>query len=192
MWTIHKFSESDAAIALGVENVVRPLKRWLQLLAANISEANVGVVDTHCKVDPDEFAVMQQHVDKELKEEIERLRFIAEQEAKATREFFNQQTSKVSSLVVEVQAKLHAMNSRLYVPDHNGSLARHEEFARAVAALSPKPPRSLLLKAGALLESVQELSRMRLRLGRLHGVYDGSAPAALAVAAHSKLCGGQR
>ena len=187
MWTTHKFSESDAAIALGVHDVVGPLKRWLQLLAANVPEANVVVVGTHCKVDPDAFAVMQQRVDKELKEEMERLRFIAEQEAKSTREVFNQQTSKVSSLVDEVKAKLRAMNSRLDVPAHNSSLPRHEEFAQAVAALSPKPPCSLLLKAGALLESVQELSRTRLRLGRLHGVYDGSEPAASAVAAHLKL-----
>ncbi len=94
MWTTHKFSESDAAIALGVEDVVGPLKRWLQLLAANVPEANVVVVGTHCKVDPDAFAVMQQRVDKELKEEMERLRFIAEEEAKATREVFNKQRSR--------------------------------------------------------------------------------------------------
>ena len=67
MWTTHKFSDSDAAIALGFEDVVGPLKRWLQLLAANVPEANVVVVGTHCKVDPDAFAVMQQRVDDELK-----------------------------------------------------------------------------------------------------------------------------
>jgi GTPase SAR1 family protein len=187
MWTTHKFSESDAAIAIAVEDIVGPLKRWLQLLAANVPEANVVVVGTHCKVNPDAFAVVQQRVDELLKEEIARLRFIAEQEAKATREVFQLQEAKVRSLQHDVKAKLSAMNSRLSVPYHQGSLRRHEEFVQALAGMSPKPTRSLLLQARALLEAMQELCRTRLRLGRLHGVYDGSEPAASVGAAHLKL-----
>ena len=56
MWTTHKFTESDAAVAVAVGDIVGPLKRWLQLLAANVPEANVVVVGTHCRVDPDAFA----------------------------------------------------------------------------------------------------------------------------------------
>ena len=87
----------------------------------------------------------------------------------------------------DVEAKLSAMNSRLSVPHHRDSLRRHEEFVQALAGMSPKPTRSLLLQAQALLEAMRELWRTRLRLGRLHGVYDGSEPAASVGAAHLKL-----
>ena len=187
MWTTHKFSQSGAAIALAVGDVVGPLKCWLQLLAAHVPEANVVVVGTHCKVDPEAFKVMQERVDSALREEMERLRFIAEEEAKATRAILNDQTSKVCNLVREVEEKLLETNIALRAPQHDDSPLRHEEFLRAVAALSPHPPRSLLLKAEALLESARELSRTRLRLGRLHGVHDGSTPAASARVAHVKL-----
>ena len=50
-WTAHKFSESGAAEALELEAIVSPLKMWLQLLAANVPEASVIVVGTHCRVD---------------------------------------------------------------------------------------------------------------------------------------------
>ena len=50
MWTAHKFSDSGAAQELSLEAIVSPLKRWLQLLAANVPEASVVVVGTHCRV----------------------------------------------------------------------------------------------------------------------------------------------
>ena len=187
MWTTHKFTESDAAVAVAVGDIVGPLKRWLQLLAANVPEANVVVVGTHCRVDPDAFAAVQQRVDGELKEEMERLRFIAEQEAKATREVVKLQKTKLRDLVREVKRIMPLMNGSLRAPEDYDSLLRHEEFVQALAALNPKPARSLLLKARALLEAAQELCRTRLRLGRLHGVYDGSEPAASAGVAHLKL-----
>jgi GTPase SAR1 family protein len=187
MWTSHKFSESEATIVMGVDDILGPLKCWLQLLAANVPEANVLVVGTHCKVDPDAFAVMQQRVDKDLKEEMERLRYIADEEAKATREVLNLQTIKVRDLVSQIKLNLSVMQNRLNVPEHYESLLRHEEFVQALGVLKPKPIRSLLLKARALLQAMQELSRTRLRLGRLHGVYDGSIPAASVGVAHLKL-----
>jgi GTPase SAR1 family protein len=187
IWTTHKFSESGAAQELALQDIVSPLKRWLQLLAANVPDANVMVVGTHCRVDPDAFACVQQRVDEEMKEEMQRLRFIAEQEAKATFQVMQRQIFKIDIIVRQVAAKLRAINSSLRVPKYCDSLFRHKEFVEALGALSPKPARSLLLQARALLEAVQELCRTRLRLGRLHGVYDGSEPAALAGVAHLKL-----
>ncbi len=192
MWTTHKFSESDAAIALGVEDIVGPLKRWLQLLAASVPEANVVVVGTHCKVDPDAFAVMQQRVDDELKEEMARLRFIAVEEAKATREVLSKQAEKLKALsdIVDIELRIvlfnNKINSRLKLP-RCLEPSYVDQFVQEVAALKPNPPRSLLLKARALLQAAQDLDRTIIRLGRLHGIYDGSVPASSAVAAHLKF-----
>ena len=97
MWTTHKFSESDAAQALAVDDIVELLKRWLQLLAANVPEANVVVVGTHCRVDSS--ASMRQRVDAHVKKEMERLRFIAEAEAHATRQVAEMQDEKVEKLL---------------------------------------------------------------------------------------------
>jgi hypothetical protein len=73
---------------------------------------------------------VQQRVDELLKEEIERLRFIAEQEAKATREVFQLQEAKVRSRSQhDVEAKLSVMNSSLSVPHHYDSLRHDHRYA---------------------------------------------------------------
>ena len=61
-WTAHKFSDSRAPQALHLDAIVSPLKTWLQLLAANVPEACVIVVGTHCRVQPQQFEAMRQVV----------------------------------------------------------------------------------------------------------------------------------
>ena len=188
MWTTHKYSDSNAAQALDIEDIMGPLKRWLQLLAANVPEACVVVVGTHCRVDPDSFASMQVLVDKHVKEEIERLRFIAQQEAEATRRVLKLQEEEVAKLCLEIKAESSAFQT-LHVPDHRSlSLQVCEQFMIDMAALiNPLPNSSLRRKAQSLLDAMQELTRTKVRLGRLHGVHDGSHPAASAAVAHLKL-----
>jgi GTPase SAR1 family protein len=187
MWTAHKFSESGAAQALAVDDIVAPLKRWLQLLSANVPEASVVVVGTHCRVDPGAFESVQLLVDAHVKEEMKRLRFIAEEEAKATRRVVELQEEKVQKLCGELEAESSALGSLAAPNRRNLSLQACEQFSKDVAALRPPPSRSLRRKAQVLLQAMQELMKTTLRLGRLHGVHDGSSPAASAAVARLKL-----
>jgi GTPase SAR1 family protein len=187
MWTTHKFSESNAAQALAVDDIVAPLQRWLQLLAANVPEANVVVVGTHCSVDPGAFDSVRRLVDARVKEETERLRFIAEEEAKATRRVVEFQGKKAKKLLDELQAEPSAIGWLAARIRQDRSLQACEQFVREVADLNPPASRSFRRKAQSLLEATQELAKSTLRLGRLHGVYDGSCPTASAAVARLKL-----
>ena len=95
MWTAHKFSESGAAQELTLDAVVSPMKQWLQLLAANVPEASVVVVGTHCRVQPERFEALRVQVDLHVREEIDRLHFMADAESAATRELLQRQRNTV-------------------------------------------------------------------------------------------------
>jgi hypothetical protein len=131
---------------------------------------------------------MRERVDAHVKEEMERLRFIAEAEAHATRQVAELQREKVEKLLSEIEAESCA-HSTLRVPRYSRSLSLQdcEQFTRDVAALGLIANRSLRRKAQALSEAMQELTKTKLRLGRLYGVYDGSYPAHSAAVARLKL-----
>jgi hypothetical protein len=102
MWTVHKFSESGAAQELTLEDIVLPMKQWLQLLAANVPEASVLLVGTHCRVQPDKFEAMRALVEGEVLAEMQRLRTVADAESAATRELLKQQQASSHSLLEQI------------------------------------------------------------------------------------------
>jgi hypothetical protein len=108
MWTAHKFSESGAAQELALQDIVSPLKRWLQLLAANVPEASVVVVGSHCRVQPERFEAMRVEVGRHVQEEIDRLHFMADAESAATRELLQRQRATASALLDAIKAEGHA------------------------------------------------------------------------------------
>ncbi len=185
MWTSHKFSESGAAQALSVADTVAPLKRWLQLLAANVPEASVVVVGTHCRVEPDAFEAMRLQVEQEVKQEMERLHYIADAESAATRQVLQRQHTKAQAIHTDIKAQLSA--SALQLDD----LADVAAFVKQLKDVRPVAKRSLRRKAELLLETMLELAQTKLRLCRLHAVYDGSLPGEGAAVAHLKLVTGR-
>ena len=189
MWTPLKFSASDAAQVLPVADVVAPLKRWLQLLAANVPEASVVVVGTHCRVEPDAFEAMRVLVEQEVKEEMERLRHIADADSAATRQVLQRQHAKAKAIHTDMIAQLSASALQLAVPRQE--LADVAEFVKQLKDARPAAKRGLRRKAELLLETMLELAQTKARLGRLHAVYDGSLPGEGAAVAHLKLVNGR-
>ena len=100
-WTAHKFSGSRDAQALDVDAIVAPLKTWLQLLAANVPEACVIVVGTHCRVQPQRFEDMRQLVGQHVRDEIARLHHMARAESAATRDVFQRQETRTRELFAQ-------------------------------------------------------------------------------------------
>ena len=181
VWTAHKFSESGTAQKLAVADIVEPLKRWLQLIAANVPEASIVVVGTHCQVDPQAFDAMRTVVEVHVREELERLCFIAVAESVATRQVLQRLQDKEHALYNEIKAELSTSAIRLAVPMQE--LKNVKAFAKQLGALQPAPKRGMMLKVGLLLDVMLEAAKTKDRLCRLHGVYDGTLPdAALPVA----------
>ena len=67
------------------------LKQWLQLLAANVPEASVLLVGTHCRVQPETFEAVRAQVEQQVLAEMQRLRTVADVESAATREVLKRQ-----------------------------------------------------------------------------------------------------
>jgi GTPase SAR1 family protein len=197
MWATHKFSEDNIPQALPIEAIVAPLKRWLQLLAAYVPEANVIVVGTHYDVDPSSFKLMQELVDSQLREEVQRLSFIADEEANATRKVLVRQQVKVDKLRHDVESQLRMQNvggGGVKVPQQISDTKSMELFQKqieTITKLAPsahlKPKRSLLQNVQSLVNASKEITETLLRLGRLHAVYDGSEPASSAPVAYLKF-----
>ncbi len=185
IWTPNKFSESGAAHELALQDIVSPLKRWLQLLAANVPEASVVVVGTHCRVQPERFEAMRVEVERHLREEIDRLHFMADAENAATRELLQRQRDKASQLLDIVKAQSFARQLTMAAPRLDEEDV--ENFVRQLKSSQAVAKRSLIKNAEFLLKTVQDVSRNEKRLCRLHGVYDGSFPADTAPVARLKL-----
>jgi GTPase SAR1 family protein len=185
MWTTHKFSDDDAAKLLDIADIVGPLKRWLQLLAINVPDANVLVVGTHCNVDPTAFEKMRGEIDKQVNEEIDRLCDISSRQATATRDVFDLQQNTVDKLLEHIRRQVASMQLMIEVPRPNA--ADIQVFVRQLSDMKFKSKSSLCQHAALLLQSVKMLENTRLRLGRLFGVHDGSIPSASAAAACLKL-----
>jgi GTPase SAR1 family protein len=191
IWSTHKFSADDVPQELSVQDIVVPLKRWLQLLAAHVPEAKVLVVGTHCEVNPGNFKVVQESVDKQLKDEMQRLHFIAREESTATREVLAQQKDKLEKLRCNIEAELNLQNVRVGLPQQISDMKSIELFEKSFAAnvkLAPsrhlKPKLGLRKKVQSLVNATREMNETLLRLGRLHAVYDGSEPASSAPVAN--------
>jgi GTPase SAR1 family protein len=184
-WTTHKFSESRAVLQLTLDDIVLPLKRWLQLLAANVPEACVLLVGTHCRVEPETFDAMQRLVEQEVKTEMQRLRSVAGAESAATLQVLQWQQTMSRTLLNQICSELSSCQLQLPAPQLQ--LANLHAFQQRLNELRPVPKRSLLQKAKLLLQTVQDVTRTQERLGRLHAVYDGSLPAANVPLAHLKL-----
>ena len=184
-WTAHKFSESRAAQALDLDAIVSPLKIWLQLLAANVPEASVIVVGTHCRVEPQRFEAMRALVGQHVRDEIARLNHMAFAESAATRQVLQLQETKARALLADVNAEAAAAQLQFAAPRLEFSdlkaVTAHVEGLRRVAK------RGLMRKAELLLKTAQEWTETKARLCRLHAVYDGSVPDAAAPAACLKL-----
>jgi GTPase SAR1 family protein len=190
VWTHLKFSDDQAVQLLAEDDILRPMKRWLQLLAVNVPEAKVLVVGTHCKVNPDVFCDMQARIDAQVLEEMDRLHFIAEKEAKATHAIWEKASKKFQFMCENLLRDFRQDQETRYpyeLPNLNSSEKDCEHFVKKLSAHKPKPKRSLLLGAQSLLNARQDLTKIRLRLGRLHAVYDGSVPSANAAIAHLEL-----
>ena len=185
MWTAHKFSESGAAQELALEDIVSPLKRWLQLLAANVPEASVVVVGTHCRVQPERFEAMRVEVGRHVLEEIDRLHFMADAESAATRELLQRQRATASALLDAIQAEGYAR--QLQTAAGRLELAGVERFVQELKGAQPVAKRGVMQKAELLLKTAQDVWRNEARLCRLHGVHDGSVPDDAAPAARLKL-----
>jgi GTPase SAR1 family protein len=183
MWTAHKFSESGAAQELAMEDIVSPLKRWLQLLAANVPEASVVVVGTHCRVQPERFEAMRVEVGRHVLEEIDRLHFMADAESAATRELLQRQRATASALLDAIKAEGYARQLQTAAR----SLAGFERFVQELKGAQPVAKRGVMQKAELLLKTAQDVWRNEARLCRLHGVHDGSVPDDAAPAARLKL-----
>jgi GTPase SAR1 family protein len=185
MWTAHKFSESGAAQELALEDIVSPLKRWLQLLTANVPEASVVVVGTHCRVQPERFEAMRVEVGQHVREEIDRLHFMADAESAATRELLQRQRATARALLDAINAENFAR--QLQTAAARLELAGVERLVQELKGAQPVAKRGLMQKAELLLKTVQDVSRNEARLCRLHGVHDGSVPDDAAPAARLKL-----
>ena len=184
-WTAHKFSESGAAQELTLENIVTPLKKWLQLLAANVPEANLLLVGTHCRVEPDTFDAMRTLVVQQVQDEMQRLRIVANAESAATREVVKMQHASGQRLLDLITSELSSSQLQLAAPRLH--LADVDAFMQQLRKARPVAKRGLIQKATLLLQTVQELTRTRERLCRLHGVYDGSVPQSNAPMTYLKL-----
>ncbi len=185
VWTAHKFSESGAAQELALEDIVSPLKRWLQLLATNVPEASVVVVGTHCRVQPERFEAVRVEVGQHVRDEINRLHFMADAESAATRELLQQQWVKARALLADVAADVAARQSPMAVP--RLELGEVETFVQQLRGAQPVANRGLIKKAKLLLKTVHDVSRNQTRLRRLHGVYNGLIPADYVPVARLKL-----
>jgi GTPase SAR1 family protein len=185
MWTAHKFSETGIAQELALEGIVSPMKQWLQLLAANVPEASVLLVGTHCRVEPEKFEDMRALVEREVLAEMQRLRTVAHAESATTREVLKRQQSSGQSLLRQIDTELSSSQLQLAAPQLR--LVDVDAFVRRLSEKQPVAKRGLIKKAKLLLQTVQELTQTQERLCRLHGVYDGSVPEAAAPLAHLKL-----
>jgi GTPase SAR1 family protein len=185
VWTAHKFSESGTAQELAVEDIWGPLKRWIHMLAANVPEANILVVGTHCQVDPEAFDTMRTLIEERLRQELDRLKFIAAAETLATRQLFQRQQDKEQIIYNQLKADLSASALRLAAPLQ--MLETVKAFVEQLDSLKPAPKRGLRLRARSLLDAMLESAKTRERLCRLHAVYDGSIPDAAVPVAHLKL-----
>ena len=110
MWSPHKFADDGTAQALSEDEIIGPLKRWLQLLAANVPEATVIIVGTHSQIDPNVFQSMRARVDFHVKEEIQRLHVIAKIEADKTGQIIQQQEVKFKQFCNEIDVALSKHN----------------------------------------------------------------------------------
>ena len=169
MWTAHKFSDSRAPQALHLDAIVSPLKTWLQLLAANVPEACVIVVGTHCRVQPQQFEAMRQLVGEHVRDEIARLHHMAQAESAATRQVLQRQETKARELLDQVQAEAAARQLQLAVALSDFSDAK--ALDAYVEALRPIARRGLMRKAEMLLKAAREWAQTKARLFRLHAVY---------------------
>jgi GTPase SAR1 family protein len=172
-WTTHKFSKSGAMQELTSDDILLPLKRWLQLLTSNVPEAFVLLVGTHCRVEPKKFDAMRITVEKQVVAEMERLRCISGTESTATREVLNRQQTKGQALLDQITVELFKIG-QLQLAAPLLQLADAQKFVKLLHEMRPAPKRSLKLKAKLFLQTMQELTRTQERLCRLHGVYDGS------------------
>ncbi len=185
MWTPHKFSESGAAQELALDDIVSPMKQWLQLLATNVPEANVLLVGTHCRVQPDKFEAMRVLVERQVLAELQRLRIVANAESASTREVFRRQLASSQKLLDQITSDMSFSQMQLTVPLLN--LADVDAFVKQLRQARPVAKRGLMQKAKLLLQTVTELTRTQERICRLHGVYDGSFPQASAPLAYLNL-----
>jgi len=183
MWTTHKFSNDDAAKLLDIADIVGPLKRWLQLLATNVPDANVLVVGTHCRVDPTVFERMRSEIDEQVHEEIDRLRHVTSRQATATRQVFEQQQVTVNKFAECISQQLASM----HIPAPQPNVADIETFLQKLPDAKLTFKSRIRHNAESLLQSVLMLENTKLRLGRLFGVHDGSIPSASAIAVCLKL-----
>jgi GTPase SAR1 family protein len=185
MWTSHKFGANDTAELLDVKDIVGPLIRWLNLLANNIPDANVLVVGTHCNVDPSAFDRMRKDIDMHVNEEMLRLRDVTCRQAAATREVFERQQETVKTHLERINQ--HLASSHPHITALGPRADEVQQFIKKLSDGSIKFNPSLRRHATSLLESVVTFENTKRRLGRLHGVYDGSVPAVSASAARLKL-----
>jgi GTPase SAR1 family protein len=189
VWTAHKFSESGAPQALSIADIMGPLKRWLHLLAANVPESNILVVGSHCQVEREGFCAMQTLVEEQLKQELDRLRFIAVAESVATRQLLQWQLDKEQILYDEIKAELSASSLQLSAPLQ--MLENVTAFVHQLDAFKPALKRGLRRRARLLLTTMLQSAKTKARLCRLHAVYDGSVPCTDIPVAQLKLVHGR-
>ena len=118
VWTAHKFSESRASQELTLDDIVTPLKKWLQLLAANVPEASVLLVGTHCRVQHETFDAKRALVEQQVQAEMQRLRIVAVAESLATRQVLQRQLTRARTLLGQITSELPS--SQLPLPLHFG------------------------------------------------------------------------
>ena len=172
-WTPCKFREDGSARVLAIGDIVAPLKRWLYLLADTVPEATVAVVGTHCMVDPEAFHALQTQVDREICDEIDRLGTIADCLALAIRKELDElEQYHIQRLQHVIFTTLTSLNLPIKMPLLQP--ADVELFCRALRDMRPKPSRSLLLHADALLKAVLLAKGTKHRLRRMHSMHGGS------------------
>jgi GTPase SAR1 family protein len=185
VWTAYKFDESRAVQELTLDSIVAPLKLWLQLLAANVPEAKVLLVGTHCQVEPQKFEATRIVVEQEVQAEIQRLRYVAGAESAATRQVLQRQQTRGRTLLDQITSD--PSFSQLQLPAPRMQLVDVRAFEQRLNELLPVPKRGFMQKVKLLLQTLEEVTRTEERLCRLHAVYNGALPAADVPPAHLML-----
>jgi GTPase SAR1 family protein len=185
LWTTHKFSENHAVQELTLDDIVTPLKRWLQLLASNVPEANLMLVGTHCRVEPEKFDAKRLLVEQHVHAEMQRLRHIASAETVSTREVLKRLQTRAQTLIEHITAELS--DSQVELSTLRLQLADVQELEQRLNQVPHIYKRGVMQKVKLLSKTVREFNGTQQRLCRLHAVYDGAVPAANVPLAHLKL-----
>lgn len=200
LWTACKEDEYGEKKYLTLEQIMSPLRKWLQLLAWNVPESKILIIGTHCGTSPEKFAAIKSEVDSAICAEIERLNRVLGKEAASTRSLYHGLMKESSEQFAIMMSKIKSTLDG--VGDTSLSWSRYDlkqtqlalesKLALSISdacefLLSQKSrvhklsecsttPRSIRCLAAHQYRLLRDLKRTRRRHQVLHGNYDGLDP----------------